>query len=94
MVDPAIAAPNGQKAEGHHHAGRDNGRRKEADDKVATGKAQPVERPGQGRADKERQDRGEARLQCGHAQEMRNVDARGAAIVGGRIENGPQHRGD
>ena len=35
LVDPAIAAPDGEQAEGHHHAGCDDGRGEEAHDEVA-----------------------------------------------------------
>ncbi len=75
LVDPAIAPPDGEEPEGHHHARRHDGRGKQAHDQVAPGEAQPVERPGDGDADREGQHGCEARLQRRHPQQMRNVDA-------------------
>jgi hypothetical protein len=94
-VDPAIAAPDREQSEGHHHAGGDDGGGEEANHQVATREAQTVEGPGEGRANDQGQDSGETRLDGGHAQQVRDIDARAAAFgAGGSGEDGPEHEGD
>ena len=68
-AEPAGAAPDADQAEGDDEAGGDDGGGEEADDEPAAGKAQTVERPGEGDADEQREDGRERRLQ------RRDVDA-------------------
>ena len=82
--DPAGAAPDREEAEGDDEAGGDDRGREEADEDAAAGKGQPVERPGQGDADDQRQDRRQARLDRRHPQQVPDVDAarRAAGLLG------------
>jgi len=94
LIDPAIAPPDGKEAEGDDHARRNDGRGEEADDEIAAGETQAIERPGEGRADDEREDRGKTSLQAGHAQKMGDVDARADAVAGRGSEQCPEHERD